>query len=119
MVFAAALGVMTVATLMLWGWGSAFQRVFRLERGPWPATAAVGMAAVVFLGGILNLARLAGPWALTLVVVAGISLALREGIVFEMPPVSVSVLVVVVMAFTIATQLPPGMYNGHDDFQKY
>jgi hypothetical protein len=108
-----------VATLMLWGWGSAFQRVFRLERATWPATAAVGMAVVVFVGGILNLARLAYPWALTAIVAIGIYLALRAGISFETPPVLVVLAIAVVTVFTIATQLPPGMYNGHDDFQKY
>jgi hypothetical protein len=119
MVFAASLIGMAVATLMLWGWGSAFQRMFRLERTSWPAAVAVGMAAVVFIGGILNLARLAFPWALGLVAAAGIYLALREGIVFEMPAAPVALVVAAIMIFTIATQLPPGMYNGHDDFQKY
>ncbi len=119
MVFAASLGVLAVATLMLWGWGSAFQRVFRLERQTWPATAAVGIAVVVFAGGILNLARLAYPWALAAIVAMGVFLALREGISFEMPPILVVLTIGVVIVFTIATQLPPGMYNGHDDFQKY
>jgi hypothetical protein len=119
MVFAASVVGIAVATLMLWGWGSAFQRMFGLERANWPATVAVGLAAVVFLGGILNLARLAVPWALALVAASGIYLALRERIVFEMPAAPVALVVAVVMIFTIATQLPPGMYNGHDDFQKY
>jgi hypothetical protein len=119
MVFAVSLGAMAVATLMLWGWGSAFQRVFRLERATWPATAAVGMAVVVFVGGILNLARLAYPWALAVVVAMGVFLALREGISFEMPAIPVLLMVATATIFTIATQLPPGMYNGHDDFQKY
>jgi hypothetical protein len=119
MVFAASLGVMAVATLMLWGWGSAFQRMFGLERASWPATAAVGMAAVVFIGGLLNLARLAYPWALAVVVATGVYFALREGVSLAMPPIPVALVVAAVMTFTIATQLPPGIYNAHDDFQKY
>src|ERR1035437_8170605 len=59
MVFAASLGVMAVATLMLWGWGCAFRRMFGMECTSWPATTALGMAVVIFAGGILNLARLA------------------------------------------------------------
>ena len=119
MVFAASVVVIAVATVMLWGWGSAFQRMFGLERASWPATAAIGMAAVVFIGGVLNLARLAVPWALALVAAAGIYLALRERMFFEMPAVPVALAVAGIMIFTIATQLPPGLYNGHDDFQKY
>ena len=119
MVFAASLGVMAVATLMLWGWGCAFRRMFGMECTSWPATTALGMAVVIFAGGILNLARLAYPWALVAVVAMGVFLALRERISFERPPIPVSLLIAVAMIFTIATQLPPGIYNGHDDFQKY
>jgi hypothetical protein len=119
MVFAASLGVMAVAILMLWGWGSASQKLLRLERATWPATVALGLAVVVFVGGILNVARIAYPWALAAVVAIGVFLALREGISFEMPPVVVVLVIAIVTVFTIATQLPPGMYNGHDDFQKY
>jgi hypothetical protein len=119
MVFALSLGVIVVATLMLWGWGRAFQRMFDVQRSNWPVAAAVGMAVVVFLGGMLNLVRLAYPWALAVVVAAGVYLALREGISFARPPFLVALLIAAVMIFTIATQLSPGMYNGHDDFQKY
>jgi hypothetical protein len=119
MVLALSLGAIVVAALMLWGWGLAFQRMFNVERTSWPATAAVGMAVVVFVGGLLNLARLACPWALAVVASAGIYLALREGISFARPPIPVALVIASVMIFTIATQLPPGMYNGHDDFQKY
>jgi hypothetical protein len=119
MVFAMSLGAIVVATLMLWGWGRAFQKIFGTERSSWPVATAVGMAVVVFVGGVLNLARFAYPWALAVVVAAGIYLALREGISFTRPPFLVALLIATVMIFTIATQLPPGMYNGHDDFQKY
>ncbi|MGA3188426.1 MAG: hypothetical protein ABSF22_15075 [Bryobacteraceae bacterium] len=121
MVFAASLGLMFAATLMLGGWGWAFRRVLGLEKGTWPATVALGMAAVVFIGGILNLARLAHPWALALVAAGGILLslaALRE-VPLERPPLIVILLIAGIMIFTIATQLPPHVYNFRDDYQKY
>lgn len=121
MVLAASLGVMVVATLMLGGWGWAFRRALGLERGTWPSTVALGMATVVFLGGILNLTRLAHPWALALVAAAGILLsfsALRE-IPLERPPLLISLLIAGIVIFTIATQLPPNVYNFRDDYEKY
>jgi hypothetical protein len=119
MIIAAALGGIFVATLMLWGWGGAFQRTFGIEAGAWPSTVALGMAVVVFLGGILNLARLAYPWALVGIAAGGLWLALRHGISFKRPPLVVAIPVAIAIVFTIATQLPPGNYNLYDDFQKY
>ena len=106
---------------MLGGWGWAFRRALGLERGTWPATVALGMATVVFLGGILNLARLAHPWALTLIAATGVLLslaALRE-IPLERPPLIIVLLIAGIVIFTIVTQLPPNVYNFRDDFQKY
>ncbi len=121
MVLAASLGLIALATLMLGGWGWAFRRVFGLERGTWPATVALGLATVVFLGGILNLARLAHPWALAVVAAAGVllSLAALRRIRVQRPPAIIIVLIAGIVIFTIATQLPPHVYNFRDDFQKY
>ncbi len=119
MVFAASLFFIAVATFMLFGWGSAFRRLFRLEKTTWPLTVVIGMAAVVFIGGLLNLARLAYPTALATVALIGVFLALREGISVHRPPLVVSILIATVTIFTIATQLPPSIYNFHDDYQKY
>ena len=77
------------------------------------------MAAVVFVGGLLNLARIAYPAALAAVALIGAVLALREGISFHRPPLLISILIATVTIFTIATQLPPSIYNFHDDYQKY
>ncbi len=105
---------------MLWGWGRAFQRMFSLERTSWPVAAPPSEWRSLFSSRRAQiLARLAYPWALAVVVAAGVYLALREGISFTRPPILVALLIAAVMIFTIATQLPPGMYNGHDDFQKY
>ncbi len=115
MVFAASLFFIAVATVMFLGWGWAFLKLFRLESPNWPATIALGMAAVVFIGGILNLARLAYPISLAIVAVIGVALATRTRI--SRPPMII--LIAAVMIFTIATQLPPSIYNFHDDYQKY
>jgi hypothetical protein len=122
MVFAASLFLIAVATLMFLGWGWAFLKVLRLDRGTWPLTAALGMAAVIFAGGILNLARLAYPSALAALAAIGLLLAifaLRDGLSIDPPPLIVATLIAIVLVFTIATQLPPSVYNYHDDYQKY
>jgi len=122
MVFAASLVLIAVATLMFLGWGWAFSKLLRLERRTWPTVAALGMATVVFIGGILNFARLANPTALAAVAAIGVLLAilaLRDGLSIDPPPMIVAILIAVILVFTIATQLPPSVYNFHDDYQKY
>ena len=106
---------------MLGGWGWAFRRALRLEPANWPGTITLGLGAVVFLGGVLNLVRLAHPWALAMIAAVGIFLAML-GIRQQppdRPPIFVSLLIAAIIIFTIVTQLPPGVYNFHDDFQKY
>src|SRR5579863_6411165 len=80
-----ALAVFAVAAFMLYGWGWAARRVLRARETNWPATAASGMAALVFFGGLLNLARLAYPWALAFVALAGIALGVIA-VVKDRPP---------------------------------
>jgi hypothetical protein len=121
MVLWASLGVILVAAFMLGGWGWAFRRLLGLQMGNWPTTVALGLAAVVFLGGILNLVRLAHPWALALVAATGVLLsvaAVRE-VPLPRPPLLVILLIAAIVIFTIVTQLPPNVYNFRDDYQKY
>jgi hypothetical protein len=122
MVFAVSLSLIAVATVMFFGWGWAFRRSLGLESATLPATIAQGMAAVVFVGGILNLLRLAYPAALAAVAGIGVLLAigaLQQGVSVERPPIAIALLIAAVLILTIATQLPPSIYNFHDDFQKY
>jgi hypothetical protein len=124
-----ALAVFAAAAFMLYGWGWAARRLLRARETNWPATAASGMAALVFLGGMLNLARLAYPWALGCAAVGGIALgviALKNWAPknwarkkWEMSILSRVLIPVAVLVFTIVTQAPPRAYNFHDDFQKY
>ena len=119
MAFAASLVLIAVAAYSFLGWGWAFNRIFKREPEPWPVTVALGMAAVVFLGGLLNLARIAYPLALLAVAVAGVALAVRARTPFSRPPPIIAILIAAVIIFAIATQLPPAIYNFHDDYQKY
>jgi hypothetical protein len=122
MIFAASVVLIAAATFMLFGWGWAFHRLLRLERANFSLTVAVGMVVVVLVGGLLNLLRLAYPTALANVAGIGIILAVlafRDGFSLERPPLMVTIPIAAIMTFTIATQLPPRIYNFHDDYQKY
>jgi hypothetical protein len=131
------LGLAVLFAVSLHGWGLAGGRVFRMGRRGWPETIVIGLAAVVFLGGLLNLSRLALPWSLAVVVMAGTGLSLPSigrglaglargfrapGVLRLRAPwtaIALYVPMAVVMWFTIATQLQPQSYNRYDDFQKY
>src|SRR5579863_2034949 len=122
---ASAFALFAAFTFVLYGWGWATRRLLRAELRSWPSTAASGMAAVVFLGGRLNLARLAYPWALASVAIAGVALGV---LALKSAPIkggasrsssNIWLLAAVVLGFVVLTQVPPRAYNFHDDYQKY
>jgi hypothetical protein len=116
-----AFGLFAAFAFVLYGWGWALRRVVHAESRSWPATASSGLASVVFVGGILNLTRLAYPWALACVAIAGVAfgiLAIAAGERLRFSLVSL-IPAVAVLCFVVVTQLPPAAYNFHDDFQKY
>lgn len=96
---------------------------------------ALGLAAFVFAGGILNLARLAFPLSIWILLAAGLCAAaaaawrragsrasggaglqrLRGGRGLWLP----GCVAAGVMALTLAAQLAPRVYNWNDDLQKY
>ena len=120
---AVTFGLIALFAFSFYGWGRGARRLFHMERGGWAATAVLGMAAVVFLGGVLNIARLAYPWALATVAAAGVLLAVPDlkGISFKFDSRStiVVLLTALIVGFTVLTQLPPRSYNFHDDYEKY
>ena len=133
-IFAAGVAGVVIACCALFGWGRLTRRLSGLTQGTWPLTIALGLGSVIFLGGILNLSRLAYPVALDAVLILGLSIAAYEWYVDRgtllrtawpatggerLYLVSWCALVVVLMGFTIATQLAPRLYNFFDDFQKY
>ena len=63
-----------VACASLYGWGMAVRRFAHAEGGSRPVTMALGLAALLPIGGLLNLIRFATPVALWLVVGVGLLL---------------------------------------------
>lgn len=130
---ASIIGLVGLYTLAAWGWGSLVARACALRELRWPLAVAVGVAAWIFLGGVLNLLRLAFPWALDAIVLAGWALALvalrtRRRAWAAQPARQRGALVAVALpwalvagigVFVAATLVPPTAYNLHDDFLTY
>jgi hypothetical protein len=120
-----------VMTYAFYGWGRMARRLTLLPVGTWPVSTALGMASVIAIGGILNLARGAFPSALGALVVVGLTLAFhanwRDGNPFRKLKLwrahsyallwGISALMLTGLA--IATQLAPSHYNLSDDFQHF
>lgn len=111
-------------TLSLYGWGWAFQRLGRMERGSWPVTVALGLGAVVFLGGLLNLAGIAYADELAAITGAGVILAviawrLNPPVRFSASRLWVVVPAAIILIYAFASQVPAAAFNGYDDFEKY
>lgn len=132
--FALSVGVLLLASMSLLGWGGVVRRAAGCSGGVWPVTMALGLGAVLAIGGIVNLARIA--FAVTLWVIAA------AGLLFLAPrlrswPASVKTawraagtserieaaaacaLIALVAGLTVATQAAPEVFNVRDDFPKY
>jgi hypothetical protein len=126
----AVIAAMAAFAVALYGWGWAFRKLFRMERGTWAVTLALGLAAAVFLGGVLNAARIAYPVSLAALVLLGLILAFnawharfgglrafRDAI--SRPgwsSLAVWSAIFLILAFAVATALPPAAYNTVDDY---
>jgi hypothetical protein len=123
----AVLAAMAGFAFALYGWGYAFRRLFKMERGIWLVTVVLGMASVVFLGGLLNAVALAYRPALLAMFLAGAGWAvydLKEHVRnLSWPPsrawFAVMIPAAVLVGYAVATQLPPAAFNTDDDFTKY
>jgi hypothetical protein len=127
-----AAGLLLAAGVSLYGWGSALRRLSTIPRLSWPVTIALGIAAVVAVGGALNLARIAYAPLLWIVAALGLLFAAME-MKSARPWQAASGLapdarreaglagafITAVMVFAIATLLPSAIFNYHDDFEKY
>src|SRR5882672_8413207 len=119
--------VLVAAFASLHGWGALVRRVARTGPGKPAVTVTLGLAAVLFVGGALNCARLAVPAALFVIVLAGLGLCLLDvrtlhvGRLDTPSAVEASLAGLFIASVTllkIAAQLPPRAFNFHDDFQK-
>lgn len=120
-----------VAMLMcfsLYGWGRLFSRFLKYRSINIAEVITIGLAAIVFVGGVLNLVRLCYGLTLNCLIGTGVFLTFyfakpqwgfhknRSELVY---PGIICVFISIVIGLTIATQLPPNAYNYHDDFIKY
>ena len=134
--FLMAAAALAIAWASLFGWGILVRRLSRIRTGSGPVTVAIGLSAILAVGGVLNLARISFAPALWLVVGAGL-VACAVHIIPALSGIKLSSLsqargwsgwredalaggfIAMVIGFTVATQLPPEAFNYHDDFQKY
>jgi len=132
MVTLSALILLLLAAASLFGWGSLTRRLTRTSSGPWPTTIGLGLAAIVVVGGVVNLLRVAYAPVLLIIFIVGLvvfrfhaksfrprqpSVWKSRSAVFELS--LVALLIATVTLFTILTQVPPRAFNFHDDLEKY
>ncbi len=112
----------------LFGWGLVVQRCAGRCRPNAAITITLGSAALIFWGGLLNLAHVATGGLFDGLLLLGAALALMLNPRRERRPRSrddwtylmiVGVFIGVIMMFVILTQFPPQLFNVHDDFEKY
>ncbi len=118
-----------VAAFVLWGVGNFTLRKSGGRSASWPVCIGVGLAMVIFAGGILNCAHIArGPVLWTLAGVATIISILEatqkrfapiQGMAARFELVITGLVIAGVTGFAIHTQLPPKAFNCDDDFQRY
>ena len=116
------------ACIALYGWGLLFCRIAKYPAENRVLTIVIGLAGVIFLGGVLNLLRLAYGWAFDIWLIIGIVLAVKYGKFRHLLPGTkgewfytavLSLVVIIIMAFTVKTQLRPRAFNAWDDLEKY
>jgi hypothetical protein len=130
-----ATGLIIVACCALYGWGSFVRRVTALPAGTWPVTITLGLASWIFLGGVLNLFRIANIVVLNTTILLGLGFAIQHWRALRIdnhwqswwPKATTERvyrlmwygLIVAIMGVTLITQVKPSIYNHHDDLQKY
>jgi hypothetical protein len=117
-----------LAAVILWAVGDLLRQLLGASGGPWATSIGLGLAAIVFVGGILNLLHLAyGPVLWSLVGAAALLAAVRIrrfpiiglGRKSQLETAAAALLIAAVLWFTIHTQLPLKVFNFQDDFEKY
>ena len=120
------LSAMAVAFFSLWGWGWLMRRCTRTPLASAPLTVAIGLGTVIFLGGLLNVTRIAVSGTLDLVVLVGLLLAVFGWFkgTRRLPRLTVAqgcawVLPLLVAWFLANYLTPVAGFNYHDDFERY
>src|SRR5690349_12035792 len=119
--------VTTAAGASLWGWGRTATRAARASDLPVTLTVALGLAVLVFLGGLLNVLHLAYALTLDVVAITGLGLAgfqvQKAGGVKLVPPSRDTLLALLPLLlagwFLASHLLPQSAYNVYDDLEKY
>lgn len=125
----AATLVLILGVASLYGWGVAARRFTNAREGGWATTIALGLAALLFAGGLAALARIAYAPALWALALAGLvpcawrparrRPVLPAGVSARLELALAALVIAAAAGFAIATQLPPRAFNFHDDFEKY
>lgn len=126
---------LAVAAIACFGWGWIVRRVAGMAAGRAAVTVTLGLAALIFCGGVLNLLRLAYPLVLDLLAAAGIVLAavaawcggVRHSLRMVWPGdppqrgyrLSAYAVFAIILGITLVLEIAPRVYNPADDFQKY
>jgi hypothetical protein len=104
--------------------------VISLPRGAWPVTVVLGLSAFIFAGGLANLAGVAYAPVLDVLFLSGVAYAFVAGVRTRLPRIAgiprvtaaqavVAAEILLVMGFVMVTVVPAGVFNFHDDFEKY
>ena len=124
---------LAVAAFVLRGIGAAVRRLVRAPRGRWPVSIGIGLASLVCIGGVLNLAHIAYRPVIWVVIAAAIGISILETR-REKPSLAALIpsdkaarvelllaglIIVAAILFAVVTQLPPREFNYQDDLQKY
>lgn len=137
MVRTATVCLLTVLySLALYGIGRMIEKFFRILF-PYPFTIILGLAGLIFLGGVLNLAGIAYPIVLDAIVLAGLgyfvlifpkakyckTLLLRRSQILSRANIlrflPSGLLIGIVFFFSAYTLSLPKVFNYHDDLEKY
>ena len=117
---------MVVGAASLWGWGSTARRFARVTSASAALEIALGLAAVLVVGGVLNCLRLSYGPVLDAVLIVGIALTLKERHRLcarwraRTTADCLALFPLVGMAVFLAAYLTPAAgFNWHDDLERY
>lgn len=123
-----AIPILILAVASLFGWGTAVRRLGGDSPGSPAITIGIGLAAVVFVGGIANVLRVATAPTLWLLAAIGLALCVRfrrwrpalpRGAAAWAELGLAALVIVAAVGFATCTQLAPTAFNADDDFEKY